>query len=201
MELVNRRVDPFVRIREAPFELDGLDLEGSVTVGELLVLHENDARVDADEDDEHSRDRRPQDLDAGVAVDRLAVLVVVGSRPELQDRIDRDRGDEREDDQADDRHRDVDVVDAPTLLRRERRQPVDPEPECEGDGADDDGDREQLDDQALAHVTTGRPDGQGLAYSGAYSGARPNDTANRAGLRGRQNAAPPRSRVVVSARP
>ena len=80
---------PVVRVPEGPGEL----LRVTLTCSAFLPARRSRARTIAltiaDRGHEHGRDRRPDDLEPRVAVDRRAVGVVVGRGPELDDRVER----------------------------------------------------------------------------------------------------------------
>src|SRR5207247_1239349 len=84
---------PFARVVEAPGELLRRHvhderperIRGGRGVRQVLVLREHDCADDRDRGDECGRDRRPDDLEPGVPVDRRAVRVLVRLRPELDD--------------------------------------------------------------------------------------------------------------------
>ena len=88
-----------------------------------VVFGEDDRADDRDRGDEERRHGRPEDLEAGVAVDGRTVGVVVRFRAELPHREDADRGHDREDEDADARHEPEDEVDPVGLFRGRRRQP------------------------------------------------------------------------------
>ena len=88
-----------------PRELLRRDPDAERVGAGAVVLREHDRARDADHDHEHRRDRRPDDLDPRVAVDRRAVGVVVGLGAELPDRVEDHGADDREDGDADRRRR------------------------------------------------------------------------------------------------
>ena len=110
--------------------------------------------VDRDERHENRGDQRPDDLEPCVPVDRAPVVHVPGRRPELVDRVGRHTGDEREDDDADDRDDPVDRVDDPRLLRSGVRQPGNEHRDDRQGSADGHPDQRHLDDRALSHVAS-----------------------------------------------
>ena len=105
--------------------------------------------------------RRPEDLEAGVAVDRRPVGVVVGPDAELHARVDRDRGDDREDEDADPDGDPEDEVDALPLLGGLLWEPVDEVRDRRRHRRNDQGDGDQRDDSSPARPVepTERPPG------------------------------------------
>ena len=89
------------RVLERPGELLRGDLDPERVRAGVVVLGEHDRADDRDRGDEDRRDRRPDDLEPGVPVDRRAVRVVVGRHAEPEDRVDDHGRDDREDRDAD----------------------------------------------------------------------------------------------------
>ena len=131
--------------------LGGPGSGGRGRVRQLLVLRQHDRADDRDRGHERGRDRRPDDLEARVAVRRRAVLVVVGAGAEVDDRVDDHRRDEREDRDADRGHEPEDEVDPVGLLARRVGQPRDQQRHRRGARAEQDSQDDQLDDRSPAH--------------------------------------------------
>ena len=140
-----------LRIAECPGELLGQHVHLQVLLRNVAILGERDRADDGDRGHEHSRHRRPGDLEGGVAVNRSAVGVVVGTRPETDDRIEDHGNDEREDGDADPGHEPEDEVDSVGLLRGRRRQPGNEKSHRRRDCGDGEPDCDQAHEHSPAH--------------------------------------------------
>ena len=160
------RVDPELdRAIDREHQLLGVELLRRVLEGpgELLAGHvhdhlvrllgldvvERDPAVDRERGDHHERDRHPDHLEPGVAVDRRPVAQVARLGPEADDGVDRDRHHQHEDrDRADQE----DVVERVDLVRgrgARLREPVDPERDRDADQRGEHADPDHPGDRVL----------------------------------------------------
>ena len=118
------RADLLLGVLEGPGELLARDLHDHLVLGLGLDVVEHHPAVDRQHGDDDERDRHPDDLEPGVAVDRRAVAHVAGLGAEADDAVDGDRHHEHED-----RHREdqQDVVERVDVRGRPEawREPVD----------------------------------------------------------------------------
>ena len=149
-----RRDDAFGRpvlVLEEPGELlgDHVDVERVLRRRPVVVQH--DRADDGDHRDERGRDRRPDDLQAGVAVDRRPVAIVVGMDAEAPDRVE-DRGrDDREDHDRDPGRQPEGHVDPVALLRRRNGEPRNEDRDGRGGSRDHGGEQREMDELSPPH--------------------------------------------------
>ncbi len=113
-----------------------------------LVGAQHRVRVGAQADDQHGGQRGPDDLEARVAVDRGAVLLLLpGAHPELPHRVDDDGLDQHEDRHRRDQQHVVERVDVLGLLGGVGREPRDQQANRDQDRASDHAHNGHLDDR------------------------------------------------------
>ena len=135
--------DHLLRVLEGPLELLADHVERH-PVGSLgLDVVEHDPAVAGAEEDDDRRDHGPGDLEARVAVDRLAVGLVARLGAELPERVGEHHHDDREDEAREHDHHVEERVDRAALSRSGVAEPVELQQHDRAQGADHEHRRDQ----------------------------------------------------------
>src|SRR4051794_34503927 len=191
---------PQARVLEVPGELLAVDLHGHLVRLLRLDVIQHDPRVDRQRRDDQERDRHPDHLEAGVAVDRRAVAHVAGACAVPDDAVDRHGHHQDEDRDRDEQQDVVQRVDLVGALGRPDREPVDEQHDRVADQRRDEPDQQHPRYGMLVLVvgaaTRGRPHRRASLNEPQAGGSRgprsaqPTDTSARPSPRAAHGGAP-----------
>ena len=140
------------RIGELERELTRGDVHGHLALLAVLVRAQDRVGVRAQRHDQDRRHRGPHDLEAGVAVDRRTVhLLLPRAHPEFPDGEQHDRLHEHEDRHGGDQQHVVERPDVARLDRALGREPRDDQRKRDADRRGDHTDDDHLDERAVTH--------------------------------------------------